>query len=255
MSGKHASRIGFTLVELLVVIAIIGVLVALLLPAVQSAREAARRSQCTNNVKQVVLACHNFHDTYGTVPNIVSYAPIAGTAAAPGGFGAGWGFLPFLLPYVEQKPLFDTINFSSNVCCTSMSQVQNAVIPAFSCPSDPLGKGFLSDRGLPVTTCNDGSGSVTLSGTVTNGVAPVSATVARTRPSSYLGSFGDGFVLADTLGYSVGASGKNYGCGGCSEASGSTVAGPNCPTPGIGWGGGPDHRGIWDYRNSRPPIR
>src|SRR5436190_23284214 len=145
MSESLKARRGFTLVELLVVIAIIGVLVALLLPAVQSAREAARRSQCTNNVKQVVLACHNFHDTYGTVPNIVSYTPTGG-GGTTGGFGAGWGFLPFLLPYVEQKPLFDTIDFNSNVCCASLTQVHNAIIPAFTCPSDPLGKGFLSDR-------------------------------------------------------------------------------------------------------------
>src|SRR5689334_23583953 len=103
-------RRGFTLIELLVVIAIIAVLIALLLPAVQSAREAARRSQCTNNVKQIVLGSHNFHDTYGTVPNIVSYTP-SGGGATTGSFGNGWGILPFLLPYVEQKPLFDTINF------------------------------------------------------------------------------------------------------------------------------------------------
>jgi prepilin-type N-terminal cleavage/methylation domain-containing protein len=244
---------GFTLVELLVVIAIIGVLVALLLPAVQSAREAARRTQCSNNIKQVAMACHNFHDSFGTVPNIVSYKPTGG-GGTTGGFGAGWGFLPFLLPYVEQKPLFDTINFSSNVCCVSQRQVINANIPAFTCPSDPLGKDFLNDRGLPATSCNDGSGTVVGPGTLKGSNQSV-GTLARTRPSSYLGSFGDGFVLADTIGYTVGASGRNYGCGGCSESSSSTKAGPNCPTPGVGWGGGPDHRGIWDYRNSRPPIR
>src|SRR5262245_44336995 len=246
-------RPGFTLVELLVVIAIIGVLVALLLPAVQAAREAARRSQCTNNMKQIVLGCHNFHDTYGTVPNIVSYTPVGG-GGTTGGFGAGWGWLPFMLPYVEQKALFDTINFNTNVCCNSLKQVHNAIIPAFSCPSDPLGKDFMNDRGLPATSCNDGTGSAVFTGTLT-GSTTTSSGLIRSRPSSYLGSFGDGFVLADTVGYSVGVSGKNYGCGGCSESSSSTVAGPNCPIPGVGCGGGPNHRGICDYRNSRPPIR
>src|SRR6188474_2972552 len=164
MSAAISFRRGFTLVELLVVIAIIGVLVALLLPAVQSAREAARRTQCTNNMKQIGLACHNFHDTYGTVPNIVSYTPTGG-GGTTGGFGSGWGFLPFLLPYVEQKALFDTINFNSNVCCNSLKQVHNAYIPAFSCPSDPLGKRYMPDRGLPATSCNDGTGTAVYSGT------------------------------------------------------------------------------------------
>src|SRR6187200_1793656 len=105
MSAFPSWRRGFTLVELLVVIAIIGVLVALLLPAVQSAREAARRSQCTNNVKQIVLGVHNFHDSRGTVPPIVANLP-TGAGGTTGGFGAGWGWLPFMLPYVEQKNLF-----------------------------------------------------------------------------------------------------------------------------------------------------
>jgi prepilin-type N-terminal cleavage/methylation domain-containing protein len=250
-SARRRLLAAFTLVELLVVIAIIGVLVALLLPAVQAARESARRSQCTNNIKQIVLGTHNFHDSQGTVPPIVAYLP-TGSGATTGGFGAGWGWLPFMLPYVEQKNLFDSINFNTNVCCKSMAAVHNANISAFSCPSDPLGKGFLNDRGLPNSTCNDGTGTVTTAGLV-GGTA--SAQVARTRPASYLGSFGDGFVLADTAGYTVGATGRNFGCGGCSESATATVAGPNCPEPGIGWGGGPSHRGIWDYRNSRPPIR
>src|SRR5437016_2443496 len=84
-------RRGFTLIELLVVIAIIAVLIALLLPAVQSAREAARRAQCTNNLKQIGLAMHNYHDQVGTFP--------------PGFKGVDWGtWLVWVLPYIEQQP-------------------------------------------------------------------------------------------------------------------------------------------------------
>jgi prepilin-type N-terminal cleavage/methylation domain-containing protein len=88
-------RRGFTLVELLVVIAIIGVLVSLLLPAVQSAREAARRTQCTNNLKQLALGTHNYCDVYAGVFPVGEYACCWGT------------WLVGLLPYVEQKALYD----------------------------------------------------------------------------------------------------------------------------------------------------
>jgi len=252
MSESFKSRRGFTLVELLVVIAIIGVLVALLLPAVQSAREAARRSQCTNNIRQVALAVHNFHDTNNAVPPCVSDTPVAGSATSPGGFGTGWGFIPRLLPFMEQKALYDTINFTTNTCCNSMMLAHNAKIGSLTCPSDPLGSGKADNRGLPTTTCNDGSGSATFSGQIANG----SAQVINSRPSHYLGSFGDGFITGDTLGYTWGANAQMlYGCGGCSQTSGNMVVGPNCPEPGFGFGGGPNHRGFWDYRNSRPPIR
>jgi prepilin-type N-terminal cleavage/methylation domain-containing protein len=87
-------RAAFTLVELLVVIAIIGVLVALLLPAVQSAREAARRMSCGNNIKQLALAMHNYHDTHGKLPY----------SAAHWGFG---GWVKMTLPYVEQRNLWE----------------------------------------------------------------------------------------------------------------------------------------------------
>jgi prepilin-type N-terminal cleavage/methylation domain-containing protein/prepilin-type processing-associated H-X9-DG protein len=245
-------RRGFTLVELLVVIAIIGVLVALLLPAVQSAREAARRTQCTNNIRQVALAVHNFADTNGTVPPCVSSTPIAGTATAPGGFGPGWGFIPYLLPYIEQKPLYDIINFNTNTCCVSMAQAHNAKIGNLTCPSDPMGPGKLDGRGLPTTTCNDGTASAVFTGNVANG----SAQVILSRPSHYLGSFGDGYITGDTLGYTWGPSAQTtYGCGGCSQTSANYQTGPNCPEPGYGFGGGPNHRGIWDYRDSRPPLR
>jgi prepilin-type N-terminal cleavage/methylation domain-containing protein/prepilin-type processing-associated H-X9-DG protein len=94
-------RIGFTLVELLVVIAIIGILIALLLPAVQAAREAARRSQCTNHLKQLGLALHNYHDTFLTFP--------------PAGWADGnkLPWIVMILPFIEQKPLYDTVNFKA----------------------------------------------------------------------------------------------------------------------------------------------
>src|SRR5271166_4420587 len=93
---------GFTLIELLVVIAIIAVLIALLLPAVQAAREAARRGQCTNNLKQIALAMHNYEQAIGSLPN--------------GHYGTGWNdwsCLVMLLPYMEQGNLYNAINFTN----------------------------------------------------------------------------------------------------------------------------------------------
>jgi prepilin-type N-terminal cleavage/methylation domain-containing protein len=233
---------GFTLVELLVVIAIIGVLVALLLPAVHAAREAARRSQCTNNLKQIALSVHNFHDTHHKVPPSVAFAQA-------GSFGNGWGWLTYSLPYIEQQPLYDKINFNTSVCCVSMKAVHDAHIKTFSCPSDPLTGKVLTDRMISNTTCNDGTGSL---------ANPAGANAFRTRVSNYLGSFGDGFIVGDTAGYTVGATGKNFGCGGCSMSSSSSVVGADCPEPGLGFGGAGvtnQHRGIWDYLNKVAPVR
>jgi prepilin-type N-terminal cleavage/methylation domain-containing protein len=102
-------RAGFTLIELLVVIAIIGVLIALLLPAVQAAREAARRAQCTNNLKQLGVAVHNYHDAFGAFPFGKGGDYMAVVPGAP--FYARWSAHSQLLNFTEQKPLYDATNF------------------------------------------------------------------------------------------------------------------------------------------------
>jgi prepilin-type N-terminal cleavage/methylation domain-containing protein/prepilin-type processing-associated H-X9-DG protein len=103
-SPRRTSR-GFTLVELLVVIAIIGVLVALLLPAVQAARESARRTQCQSNLKQVSLALHSYHDTWGALP-----CALMGAVASSSPHDDGFGFGVAILPFIEQQALFEKIN-------------------------------------------------------------------------------------------------------------------------------------------------
>jgi prepilin-type N-terminal cleavage/methylation domain-containing protein len=237
---------GFTLVELLVVIAIVGVLVALLLPAIQMAREAARRSQCGNNLKQLAIAVHQFHDANGTVPPTVSRMPT-------NGWGTGWGFIPFMLPYLEQQALYDTINFNTNVACNSMRAVQQAQIKALGCPSDPKAFRLLDDRTLGVSTCNDSNGLAV-------SVNPSLGSKLRlaTRMSCYVGSFGDGFVFGDEVPYTWGSTVRSkYGCGGCAAGrfGGLTPVIPECPLPGVLFGAGPNHRGIWDYMNSIPTVR
>jgi prepilin-type N-terminal cleavage/methylation domain-containing protein/prepilin-type processing-associated H-X9-DG protein len=154
MQMQFVKRRGFTLVELLVVIAIIGVLVALLLPAVQAAREAARRSSCTNQVKQLVLACHNYHDTLGTLPAGVlnTHTPVAPTTTSSFCSSNGtnatarapWSVL--ILPFLEDQNRYDQFRMnesftaSSNVPGSAANDAQFRLNNVrYQCPSDPNG--------------------------------------------------------------------------------------------------------------------
>jgi prepilin-type N-terminal cleavage/methylation domain-containing protein/prepilin-type processing-associated H-X9-DG protein len=150
MASSRRARLmrGFTLIELLVVIAIIAVLIALLLPAVQSAREAARRAQCTNNLKQMGLAIHNYLIQTNVFP--------------PGAIAGNWGgpemsWRVFILPQVEQNPAYSNLNFSVNECGTGgrmNATIYYTAFPTFLCPSD----GNNGNGRLPLGVLNNAQG-------------------------------------------------------------------------------------------------
>jgi prepilin-type N-terminal cleavage/methylation domain-containing protein/prepilin-type processing-associated H-X9-DG protein len=139
MRPSPRRRAGFTLIELLVVIAIIGVLIALLLPAVQAAREAARRMQCTNNLKQIGLAVHNYESSNGSFPpsNILQegvYPTVAWTN--------NWSALAKILPFSEGGNVYNAMNFTIKDSAASNTTICGLTLALFVCPSDPNTKSF-----------------------------------------------------------------------------------------------------------------
>ena len=131
-------RSAFTLVELLVTMAIIGVLVALLLPAVQAAREAARRTQCANHLKQIGLACHQHHDTYGVFPPGVVQAPF--TVPQGNVVQGAHGYAAFLLPYLEQEALASIYRWDKRCQGPENQPVAHTHLKVFQCPSAEAGR-------------------------------------------------------------------------------------------------------------------
>jgi prepilin-type N-terminal cleavage/methylation domain-containing protein len=149
MSRRHYHESGFTLVELLVVIAIIGILIGLLLPAINAARESGRRAQCLNNLKQHGLALLHYHDENGAFPvgNVLPNIPGLANpdASSPYSLSGGWwGFQARLLPYLESKDIYKLCNFTYQMTCFDWISLQpdgkNPAVmipPVFKCPDDP----------------------------------------------------------------------------------------------------------------------
>ena len=180
---KPAIR-GFTLIELLVVIAIIAVLIALLLPAVQSAREAARRIQCTNNLKQLGLAFHNYEGSIGSFPSgeistLVNpnwKIPAGNCNAAPPELGPGWSLFALAFPYLEQQVLANALNFNLGIADPANVTVRGTQVAAYTCPSDS------PPATVPMFDCGDPPSA---------GNTPV-ALLSDLAPSSYVGVLGGG---------------------------------------------------------------
>lgn len=145
---SRRQRIGFTLVELMVVVGIMGILVAILLPAVQAARGAARRVQCSNHLHQIALAIHQYHDAIGVLPSgwltgqpATTYHSISTAIEVPAGppeSEPGWGWAALLLPYIEQRELTDmTIHFTEPIGSNINREARTTLINVYKCPSDP----------------------------------------------------------------------------------------------------------------------
>lgn len=234
MRSTYRRRQAFTLIELLVVIAIIAVLIALLLPAVQQAREAARRSQCVNNLKQLGLAIHNYHDTYNTLPTIGGYAY------------NGWGLFSKLLPQLDQTALFNQINFGDKVECTAVNSVRQTVLTVLHCPSDPgqvIKLGFSPNSGcLSGTSTPDDSVNQLWNGASTN----------------YAGNYGDTYNNSSPANEPYGGDNArvNYGAYGCSSNNtGGTPATAACPAPTGRYGSASNTRGLFDFTGTTAALR
>ncbi len=159
MRGRRG-RGGFTLIELLVVIAIIGILIGLLLPAVQKVRDSAARAQCTNNLKQIGLALHGYHDSQGSFPPGYIDGNTNPNSTPDNDVGPGWGWAAFLLPYVEQQAAYNQIHFGVPVGTGSNAAISQLPLKVYLCPADGTQETFPvydSTFTVPVATLAHGN--------------------------------------------------------------------------------------------------
>ena len=199
MSLRKRDSKGLTLVELLVVIAIVGLLVALLLPAVQQSRETARRMQCQNNLKQIGLAALNYHDTYKVFP-----PGYIGENPDPTD-GQGWGWATLALPFLESSPLHDQLGVTNDSLRTATSDLaridlMQTPILSYLCPSDATGTRAHANRAMSSL-----APGLPIGPSIGPGAAPyfhpghVPAASISVAKSNYVASFGDGWDPASGL--------------------------------------------------------
>ena len=226
------SRRAFTLIELLVVIAIIAILIGLLVPAVQQVREAASRLQCQNNLKQLGLASHNYHDSH-------KHFPPGYTASGPYSDGAtdtapGWGWGAYLLPYLEQQNVQRQLNFSQPI---QNSPAIQSVLSVYLCPSDlpPVAAVIIPDAfGSPVTLAAPSSYAACVGGDESDTFGPTGLGVFYRNSSTRLTDVTDGTSNTLLIGDRAWANVAGVWAG--AIPGGVCRRGPRNPCPGAGAG-------------------
>ena len=245
--AKSSRRRAFTLIELLVVIAIIAVLIALLLPAVQQAREAARRTQCKNQLKQLGLALHNYHDTFiTTMPSGYIYQSgpaAAGTAAA---MNNGWGWGTMILPYIDQSPLYNTFGMPNSAPNVSIGLIGGPpVVTGVAITGATIPSTGSIESVLPSQRCPSDAGPAVVAGGI------VGRPVGR---SNYIGVAGSAYnINPDPATPTPGIAGTSF----CAAAPVLPVAAVGANAIG-GIGGACTSRiynaGTWSSPSPLPPI-
>lgn len=228
-------RTGFTLIELLVVIAIIAVLIALLLPAVQQARESARRTQCRNNLKQIGLAMHNYHDTFSMFSplEVMLQEPNGNLYCQPGGLQQ-WGTRAgawhiFLFPYIDQAGLYSNMNFETSIGGTANNQAAyRHRTGAYLCPSNPNNQYVQTIFGTPSHIIHYGANIGTNYNNTTLECTKSASGIFWHNSSVKMSDITDGSsntaLAAETLGYTPGGPKGSSGYSTISDFRGKAIS-------------------------------